>query len=72
LCSNSNKVELFSTTGLVEPSAILYYDQYGQRLVTGHRYVIDNGSGCNIYQLNPLTGVVGVYVGNCSSYGGCV
>ena len=75
-CLGTGYVELFSSTGVLEPSAVLYYDAYGNDLVVGYRYVIDRNTSsptqCDIYNINGLTGIVGTYVDNCSNLGGCV
>jgi hypothetical protein len=66
---------VYSTTGLIEESAVLYFDAYGNDKVVGYNYVVDNGDGdgCKIYELDAITGIVGTWTGNrCSSYGGCV
>jgi hypothetical protein len=76
LCASGNPIRtIYSTTGLVETSAKLYYDAYGQNLVQGYSFVTDRSSaGCKIYALNPSTGVVGSYTGQtcASSGGGCI
>jgi hypothetical protein len=76
LCSSSNPIRIiYSTTGLIEESAVLYYDAYGSNLVTGYSYVTDRASsGCKIYELSPSTGIVGYYTGQtcADNGGGCI
>jgi hypothetical protein len=76
-CLSTPYVELYSSTGILEPSAVLYYDEYGINKVVGYSHVTDkNGSSptqCDVFTINPLTGVVGVFVDNCIDLpGGCV
>ena len=74
VCSNyySPQRIVYSTTGLIEESAVLYYDAYGTNLVTGYIYVVDNGNDCRIWELSPTTGIVGNPTNaRCAQYGGC-
>ena len=76
-CLSTPYVELFSSTGVLEPSAVLYYDAYGNSSVTGYRYVTDKSIGssteCDVYSINPYTGIVDTYIDNCSNLPyGCV
>lgn len=73
ICSSANPIRIiYSTTGLIEASAVLYYDAYGQSLVTGYSYVTDRaGAGCPIWSLDPVTGIVGSDLGlTCAADGG--
>ena len=54
---NSYLYDLYSSTGVLEPSAVLYFDAYGNDLVTGYRWV-SNPSTCEIYSVNTINGVV--------------
>jgi hypothetical protein len=63
---------VYSTTGLIEVGAVLYFDAYGSSLVTGYQYVV-NSNDCEIWDLNPANGVVGTRThSNCSDFGGCI
>ena len=68
VCSTLNVYSLYSSTGTVEPSAVLYYDANGDVVVTGYRFLV---IGCDIWQINQTTGVILSYIGSCADYGGC-
>ena len=73
VCQFGTQRNIFSSTGIIEPSAVLYYDAYGIDRVSGYKYIVDNPSTCNIFELNISTGVVLNDTGApCSSYGGCI
>jgi hypothetical protein len=66
---------VYSSTGLIEEGAVLYFDAYGNDKVIGYTHVVDNGDGdgCKIWELDSLTGIVGTWTGDrCSTFGGCV
>jgi len=64
---------VYSTTGLIEASAILYFDPYGTSLVTGYIYVVDSGNYCSIWNLSMYTGEVLSYADErCTDWGGCI
>jgi hypothetical protein len=44
--------ELFSSTGVLEPSAVLYFDAYGNNVVWGYNYLIDKDNNCDIWSIN--------------------
>ena len=46
--------ELFSSTGILEPSTVLYFDAYGNNPVVGFNYLIDNNNSCDIWSINTL------------------
>ena len=71
-CEFGSFYELFSSTGVIEPGAILYFDAYGNSLVTSFRWVIDNPNACDIYNLDSITGeVTRTSRYNCNDFGGC-
>jgi hypothetical protein len=77
VCSNylSPQRIVYSSTGLIEEGAVLYFDAYGNDKVVGYTYVVDNGdgSGCYIWNLDPITGIVATRTTmRCSMFGGCV
>ena len=47
-------LELFSSTGVLEPSAVLYFDAYGNSPVIGYNYLIDKDNNCDIWAINTL------------------
>jgi hypothetical protein len=55
--ATSGPYTLYSSTGLLEPSAVLYYDAYGNNLVTNYSYLVDTYD-CSLWQISPLNGVV--------------
>lgn len=64
--------EIYSSTGIIEPSAVLYYDEYGINKVIGFTYLVDNNT-CEIWQINPVTSIVDSNTGEtCASHGGCI
>ena len=52
-------LELFSSTGVLEPSAVLYFDAYGNSPVIGYNYLIDKDNSCDIWAINTLGTVIG-------------
>jgi hypothetical protein len=64
---------VYSTTGDIAPSAVLYFDPYGNSKVVGYNWVVDpQSSGCEIWTLDPITGIVGTFSGDrCIDFGGC-
>jgi len=72
VCSSTQRI-VYSTTGLIEEGAVLYFDAYGDNLVTGYIYVVDSGNSCNIWHLNSSTGIVENSAHErCSDFGGCI
>ena len=55
--ATSGPYTLYSSTGLLEPGAVLYYDEYGNNLVTNYSYLVATDY-CRLWELNPITGVV--------------
>lgn len=72
VCTNSNAftTEIFSSTGVLEPSAVLYYDQYGNSKVIGYA-AIRQDIDCEVFSLN-RQGIVVADEGPCIDYGGCL
>ena len=60
--------DIWSSTGLIEPSAVLYLDSNGTILVTGYSGLFDLGS-CEIWSINPSTGIVNGSLGTCTDNG---
>jgi hypothetical protein len=71
ICTATYMPEIFSSTGVLEESAVLYYDAYGNNLVTGY-YGIVNPDTCDIWEINTITGIIVASLGNCSEFGGCL
>jgi hypothetical protein len=73
LCATT-PVEIFSSTGVLEDSAVLYFNEYGTGgPLISYVNIVDNPSNCRIWEINPSTGIVsGATSQFCSSYGGCL
>jgi len=73
LCATT-PVEIFSSTGVLEDSAVLYFNAYGTGgPLISFVNIVDNPSNCRIWEINPSTGIVsGATSQFCSSYGGCL
>jgi hypothetical protein len=54
ICSSFNPIRIvYSTTGLINAGATLYYDAYGTTPVNGYNYITDRAApGCAIWTLN--------------------
>jgi len=65
LSGNYDVRNIYSTTGYIDPGATLYFDAYGNDLVTGYRWIVDR-TICEVYELSSLNGTVGYSTGyNC-------
>lgn len=72
LCQRPQQ-EIYSSTGLIEASAVLYYDEYGINKVTGYSYIVDTSNTCDIWEMSPATSIVNSFTGeNCADHGGCI
>jgi hypothetical protein len=75
-CIQTSNFELFSSTGLVENSAVMYYDAYGNNKVVGYQLVIPRepayGQSCEIWSIDTITGIINTLEGSCVDYGGCI
>jgi hypothetical protein len=57
----------------LEAGAVLYFDAYGNNLVTGYRAIVNNPGDCNIWQIGAIDGVVQSDTGDtCGDFGGCL
>jgi hypothetical protein len=65
VCYSGTTATLYSSTGVLEPSAVLYYDEYGNNLVTGYRFVRELTS-CDYYSIETFTGIVITQEGICN------
>ena len=68
VCGNFTQAafyQLYTDDGTFGTGKIMYYDQYGTTPVTGYTYIVKNtgGSGNAVYNLNSVTGEVGVTTG---------
>lgn len=57
--SSTGPYQLFSSTGNLEPSAVLYFDEYGTQKVIGYSYLIDRQNACDVWEITSLGVVVG-------------
>ena len=55
--ATSGPYTLYSSTGLLEDSAVLYYDEYGNNLVTNYSYLVATDD-CSLWEINSINGVV--------------
>jgi hypothetical protein len=68
LCSgNFDYTDIYSSTGVVEPSAVLYFDFQGNLPLLGYRSIFDVGS-CEWYSIDPSTATVIGFVGSCPDF----
>jgi hypothetical protein len=65
VCYSGTYASLYSSTGVLEPSAVLYYDAYGNDLVTGFRFIRE-ATSCDYYSMETLTGIVITLEGTCN------
>jgi hypothetical protein len=77
ICQFGTFFEIFSSTGVLEAGAVLYFDAYGNNLVTGYSSIVDNaglyGGQCDIWSLDTISGIVQFNTGdNCADFGGCI
>jgi hypothetical protein len=73
ICAFGTFFEIFSSTGTLEAGAVLYFDAYGNSLVTGYSSIVNNPFNCNIWSLDTLSGVVQFDTGDtCGDFGGCL
>jgi hypothetical protein len=69
LCGGSfNYTGIYSSTGLIEPSAVLYFDSAGTLPLLGYRSLFDVGS-CEIWIIDPSTAIVQGSLGTCTDNG---
>jgi len=69
ICSNTTLTGIYSSTGGIEPSAVLYFDSAATQPLIGYRTIIDSGD-CSIWEIESSTGIVSYNTGNvCSDYG---
>lgn len=71
LCNDAFSYDIYSSTGVIEASAALYFDRYGTSPLTGYRQLLDDS--CRIWVIDPATGIVSYDTGDtCGSFGfGC-
>jgi hypothetical protein len=71
LCNDAFSYDIYSSTGVIEASAALYFDRYGTSPLTGYRLLLDDS--CQIWNINPATGIVSANSGDtCGTFGfGC-
>jgi hypothetical protein len=71
LCNDAFAYDIYSSTGVIEASAVLYFDRYGTQPLTSYRQLLDDS--CRIWLIDPATGIVSYDTGDtCGSFGfGC-
>jgi hypothetical protein len=68
LCYDAFQYDIWSSTGIIEASAVLYFDNNGTQPLTGYQLLLD--SNCVIWNINSVNGVVLGQSGyTCQSYG---
>ena len=68
LCGGSfNYTGIYSSTGLIEPSAVLYFSNDTSLPLTGYRLLYDANS-CDIWSIDPSTAIVDAYLGQCPDF----
>jgi len=73
VCQYGIKYPIYSSTGILEDSAVLYFDAYGINKVVGYDYIVDNDHDCEIWKIHSLTGIVAYDTYHrCAEYGGCI
>jgi hypothetical protein len=66
VCGNFTEAafyELYTDTGTFASGKIVYTDPYGNNPVVGFNWIVENGSGNEVYGLNSITGEIGMGVG---------
>jgi hypothetical protein len=73
VCQYGIKYPIYSSTGILEDSAVLYFDEYGLKKVVGYDYIVDNDHDCKIWKINSLTGIITYDTYHrCAEFGGCI
>jgi hypothetical protein len=67
-CNSVANNTIFSSTGLLEDGAVLYFDAYGVSPLTGYDWIVDYNT-CEVFSINPATAVATDTGNTCSSYG---
>jgi len=68
VCNSIANNTIFSSTGLLEDSAVLYFDAYGAYPLTGYRWILDYNS-CELFSINTSTAVATDTGDTCLTYG---
>jgi len=69
VCSgNFDYTGIYSSTGTIEPGAVLYFDSAGTLPLFGYRALYDVGS-CDIWAIDSSTATVSYYNGSCPDFG---
>lgn len=61
-CTSYIEYEMFTADGMISPTQIAYYDQYGAVPIRGYKY-FTYGGGNEVYDINPATGEIGYGTG---------
>ena len=64
VCAATPGVTRYTTTGTIAPGLILYTNSGLTTPQTGYSYVANDANGL-IYNLNPVTGLIGTFVQSC-------
>ena len=67
-CTNPANNTIFSSTGVLEDSAVLYFDAYGTLPLTGYSWIVDYNT-CEVFAINPSTAIASDTGNTCTHYG---
>lgn len=67
-CTNPANNTIYSSTGLLEDSAVLYFDAYGVTPLTGYYWIIDYNT-CQVFAIDPFTAISTDTGNSCTYYG---
>jgi hypothetical protein len=67
-CNSIANNTIFSSTGVLENGAILYFDAYGASPLTGYDWIIDYNT-CEVFQINPVNALATDTGNTCTHYG---
>jgi hypothetical protein len=67
-CNSIANKTIFSSTGVLENSAVLYFDAYGVTPLTGYDWIVDYNT-CEVFSINPATAVATDTGYTCAYYG---
>jgi len=68
VCNGIANQTIFSSTGVLEDSAVLYFDAYGVTPLTGYKWILDYNT-CELFSINTSTAVATDTGDTCSTYG---
>ena len=68
VCNGIANYTIYSSTGVLETSAVLYFDAYGVTPLTGYKWILDYNT-CELFSINTSTAVATDTGDTCSTYG---